>query len=131
MNYIEHTFDWLKANPAVLAILFGTLASWAGATLLEGLFVPTTWTKRAAQQVTVIANVTLGISISYPVWRAMSPQDPGLVDFAISATCALISPFSYVWVAKALTHFFPWIGSVWAIPEESPTMTPASGPPKS
>ena len=77
----------------------------------------------------MLVNIALGTSVSYLLWRAMSPQDPGSLDLAVSATCALISPFSYVWVAKVLTHIFPWIGSVWAIPDEGVPVTPAAGPP--
>jgi hypothetical protein len=71
MNFIRQALDWLRAHPEATAVLFGTLASWSGATLLEAVFMPLTWTRRKAMQVTVLANLILGTVVSFMVWRAM------------------------------------------------------------
>jgi hypothetical protein len=115
VEYFDKALAFLHQYPEVIAILLGTLASWAIATLLEALFIPETWSNRKTKQFTVLVSIALATVVSYIVWRAMDPADPRIFNFAVSLTCALISPFSYVWVAKALTHFFPWIGSVWYI----------------
>ena len=129
MNFIRQALDWLRAYPEATAVLFGTLASWSGATLLEAVFMPLTWTRRKAIQVTVLTNLILGTVVSFMVWRAMDPHAPGSLDFVISLTCALISPFSYVWVAKVSTHFCPWIGSVWAMEEPAQSPGPVASEP--
>lgn len=121
MSYVNQALAFLQQYPALLAIILGTFASWTAATLLEQVFLPTHWSPRELKQATVMANLVFGTAISAITWHFLAPKDPRGFRIAVSFTCALISPFSYVWVARVLSHYIPWFQSAWQLsPPQEP-----------
>ena len=117
---IDQVIGYLRQYPEIIAIVLGTVASWC-AGLLVDYFVPEGTPARSEKQLTIVVNLVVCTLVSFEVWRVLDPKDPRELDLVVSMACALISPFSYVWVSKAIEHFFPWFGSVWGGRSSAPS----------
>jgi hypothetical protein len=96
-------------------ITVAALCAWCVAAVVEAYFVPLNWPIRKQKELTVVVTIAISWIAGASLWWATDPADPLRVRVIVTGVLSLVSPVSYVWVAKLLTKYFPAIGSVWSL----------------
>jgi hypothetical protein len=84
---------------------------------METWFLPESWPARKMKQVTLSITVGVAFLSSTLLWHLIDPADSNTVVGFTSFIAALSAPVVHIGVAKVLTHYFPWIDSVFQKPK--------------
>lgn len=120
MTWLAALEAWGLKYPELTAMLAGSALSWAPGLVLETWFLPLTWTDRKVKQVTLGVTVAVAAGVSALLWHWFDPADKAGVVWLVSGAAALSAPAIHVVVAKILTHFFPYLDSVFQAPPTKP-----------
>lgn len=128
MNYLQQAVAYMQQYPQILAALAGILASWGLVASIESA-IPPTLAAWAQKLITFVAGFVVSVVVSILVWRGIDPKDAAALQYGISIMAALIAPILYVWVSRALSHFFPWL-TAWVPPGSAapPPQQPGAPP---
>jgi len=109
---IDQVEQAIKDYPDAFALAVGCLLSWPPGLVLETWFLPEAWPARKVKQVTLSVTMLIAFIVSAAIWHSVDRTDSeGLVGL-VSFVAALGAPFVHVAAATVLTHFFPYLDSV-------------------
>lgn len=108
---------WGTKYPELSAMVAGSALSWAPGLILETWFLPTTWPDRKVKQVTLAITVGVATAVSAVLWHWFSPADKKGLVWLVSGAAALSAPAIHIAAARILTHFFPYLDSVFQRPK--------------
>jgi hypothetical protein len=113
MNWLNYLLGMATQYPELSAILGGTAMSWAPGLALEMWFLPETWTDRRIKQVTMGVTVGVATVTTLVLWTVLDKTPDKLaVMLLLSGAAALSAPMVHKAAAGVLTHFFPYLDSV-------------------
>lgn len=117
-QYLQQGLALLQQYPQLVAVVAGILSSWGLVASIEAMIPPSlpAWQQKL---ITFLAGFVVSVLVSVLVWRGIDPKDATALQYGISIMAALIAPILYVWVSRALGHFFPWI-TAWTTPPAPP-----------
>lgn len=118
MDYVTQAIAYLKQYPELIAIVLGSVGSWAAAAFVEA-FVNPAMDKWRQRQITMLANFVAGSVLTSIIWLGLDPRDVKSLNYAVSIVVGLTSPFSYAPVAALIGKFLPWM-TAWTKPEVKP-----------
>jgi hypothetical protein len=98
--------------PELAAMVAGSALSWAPGLILETWVLPVTWPDRKVKQVTLGVTVAVATTVSALLWHWFAPLDKKGLVWLVSGAAALSAPVIHLFAAKILTHFFPYLDSV-------------------
>jgi hypothetical protein len=102
----------INQYPEAVAILLSMLLSWSPGLILETWFLPPAWPDRKMKQVTLSITVAVAFVSATVLWHLLDPVDSKGVVGLTSLIAALSAPFVHVGAAAVLTHYFPYLDSV-------------------
>lgn len=114
MDYLKQFVAYLQQYPQLVAVICGIFSSWGLVLSMETLLPPelAVW---AQKLITFFAGFVVSVGVSLLVWRGLDPKDATTLEWGVSIMAALIAPVLYIWVSRALAHFFPWL-TAWTTP---------------
>lgn len=114
MDYLKQAVAYFQQFPQLLAMCAGIVSSWGLVASIEAMIPPglAAW---AQKLITFMAGFLVSVTVSILVWRGIDPKDATALQYGISIMAALIAPTAYVWLSRALAHFFPWL-TAWTTP---------------
>ena len=112
MTFLNYLLGLSHQYPELVALGLGSLLSWAPGLVLETWFLPESWPDRKMKQVTLGVTMLVAFTASHVLWRVLDPADTASTVNLISLIAALSAPMVHVMVAKILTHYFPYLDSV-------------------
>ena len=118
---------WLKLAgqyPDAMAVALGCLLSWPPGLVLETWFLPVTWPDRKIKQVTLSVTMVIAFVASAVLWHALDRADSNTLVGVICLPAALGAPFVHMLAAAVLTHFFPYLDSVFKFKPKAPPNAP-------
>lgn len=121
MGLLETIATWCTKYPEIAAMGFGSILSWAPGLILETWFLPLEWPDRKVKQVTLSLTVGVATLVSALLWRWFDPSDKEGLVWLVSGAAALSSPVIHIAAASVLTHFFPYLDSVFKLKPKNPS----------
>lgn len=109
---IDYWIKLVTAYPDAMSVLIGCALSWMPGLVLETWFLPEEWPARKMKQVTLSVTIVIAFVVSTVLWHSLDVADSKTVVGIISFAAALGAPFVHMFAAAVLTHFFPYLDSV-------------------
>lgn len=116
MEYIKQVLAWLQQYPELVAVVLGSVGSWAASAFVEA-FVNPAMDKWRQRQITMLANLIAGSVFTSFIWLGLDPKDTKALNYTVSIIVGLTSPFTYIPAAMIVGHFLPWM-TAWTKPKE-------------
>jgi hypothetical protein len=127
MFNLDYIITIATKYPEVAAMVGGTALSWAPGLTLETWVLPEDWPDRKIKQVTLGVTVAVAAVMTAVLWKILDPTpDGGVVVAFLSLGSALSAPVVHKVAAAVLTHFFPYLDSVFKF---KPRISDVSKPP--
>lgn len=112
MSWIIRIQALITQYPDATALALGALFSWAPGLVLETWFLPEAWPARKTKQVTLSITVAIAFIISTVLWHLLDPADKNSIIGLVSFISALSAPIVHIVAAKIITHYVPYVDSV-------------------
>lgn len=114
-SLIDYFLALGKANPALVAMVLGTVSGWAFATIAEYVLAGTDFPAKHIKRIVILITVIACSLATELLWGVLDKSSDPHTRRVVCWLAGSISPFSYIWVAKIASHYVPWINSIWSL----------------